>query len=61
MATIKAQVQDDLQRDFTTAVAAAEQLMLASFHRADVQEGVRSYLEQRAPAFPPLEPRRRTP
>jgi enoyl-CoA hydratase/carnithine racemase len=61
MATIKAQVQADLQRDFTSAVAAAEQLMLASFHRTDVHEGVRSYLEQRAPAFPPLVSRSQTP
>ncbi|MDA0166847.1 enoyl-CoA hydratase-related protein [Solirubrobacter ginsenosidimutans] len=57
MATIKAQVQDDLERPFTEAFAAAEELMLASFRRADVQEGVRSYLKRRAPEFPSLDPR----
>jgi enoyl-CoA hydratase/carnithine racemase len=57
MATIKAQVQADLERSFTDAVADAEQLMLASFGQPDVQEGVSSYLEQRAPEFPPLDSR----
>ena len=57
MATIKAQVQADLERPFAAAVADAEELMLCSFDRPDVQEGVRSYLEQRAPAFPSLDPR----
>jgi enoyl-CoA hydratase/carnithine racemase len=60
MATIKAQVQADLDRTFPEAVAAADELMLASFRRPDVDEGVRSYLEQRAPAFPPLDPRSAT-
>jgi enoyl-CoA hydratase/carnithine racemase len=55
MATIKAQVRADLDRSFSDAVADAEELMLASFHRPDVQEGVRSHLEQRPPAFPPLD------
>ena len=57
MATIKAQVLADLDRDFASAVAAADGLMLDSFGRPDIQEGVRSYLEQRAPAFTPLPPR----
>jgi enoyl-CoA hydratase/carnithine racemase len=57
MATIKAQVQADLDRTFTAAVAAADELMLASFERPDVAEGVRSYLEGRPPAFPNLDPR----
>jgi enoyl-CoA hydratase/carnithine racemase len=57
MATIKAQVQADLELSFADAVAGAERLMLASFGQSDVQEGVRSYLEQRAPAFPSLDPR----
>ena len=39
MATIKAQVQADLERPFAEAVAAAEELMLASFDRADVAGG----------------------
>jgi enoyl-CoA hydratase/carnithine racemase len=58
MATIKAQVQADLDRSFAEAVAAADELMLSSFDHPDVEEGVRSYLEGRAPAFPGLEPRR---
>jgi hypothetical protein len=32
--------------------------MLSSFDQPDVEEGVRSYLERRAPAFPGLEPRK---
>ena len=57
MATIKAQVQADLDRSFADAVAEAEELMIRSFDHPDVLEGVRSYHERRAPAFPPLEPR----
>jgi enoyl-CoA hydratase/carnithine racemase len=57
MATIKAQVQADLDRSFTEAVAEAEELMIRSFDHPDVLEGVRSYHERRAPAFPSLEPR----
>ena len=56
MATIKAQVRSDLDRSFAAAVAAADELMLSSFDRPDVEEGVRSYLERRPPAFPGLEP-----
>jgi enoyl-CoA hydratase/carnithine racemase len=58
MATIKAQVQADLDRSFAEAVAAADELMLSSFDHPDVEEGVRSYVEGRAPAFTGLEPRR---
>jgi enoyl-CoA hydratase/carnithine racemase len=54
MATIKAQVRNDLDRPFAEAAADAERLMLESFARPDVQEGVASYLEQRPPAFPAL-------
>ena len=57
MATIKAQVREDLDRDFASATAAAEALMIDSLRGADVREGVRSYLEKRPPAFPPLSPR----
>jgi enoyl-CoA hydratase/carnithine racemase len=57
MATIKAQVQADLDRTFADAVAEAEELMIASFDRPDVLEGVRSYQERRPPSFPSLEPR----
>jgi enoyl-CoA hydratase/carnithine racemase len=58
MATIKAQVQADLERSFAEASSAAEELMIGSFARPDVAEGVHSYLEHRPPAFPGLEPRR---
>jgi enoyl-CoA hydratase/carnithine racemase len=54
MASIKAQVHADLDRSFAESVAAADDLMLESFTRPDVQEGVQSYLEQRPPAFPGL-------
>jgi enoyl-CoA hydratase/carnithine racemase len=57
MATIKAQVQADLDRSFAEAVAEADELMIRSFDHPDVLEGVRSYHERRAPAFPSLEPR----
>jgi enoyl-CoA hydratase/carnithine racemase len=57
MATIKAQVRADLERTFAAAVAAAEELLVESFRRPDVQEGVHSHLEGRAPAFAPLDPR----
>ncbi len=57
MASIKAQVQADLDRPFADAVAAADELMLESFTRPDVTEGVASYVEQRPPAFPSLSPR----
>ena len=60
MATIKAQVQADLDSSFDDAVAAAEELMIESFSRPDVDEGVRSYQERRAAAFPALAPRSRT-
>jgi enoyl-CoA hydratase/carnithine racemase len=54
IAIIKAQVQADLDRSFAEAVAAADELMIESFARPDVAEGVRSYNEQRPPAFPGL-------
>jgi enoyl-CoA hydratase/carnithine racemase len=57
MATIKAQVHADLDRDFAAAVAAADDLMIDSLRGPDVSEGVGSYLEQRPPAFRPLTPR----
>jgi enoyl-CoA hydratase/carnithine racemase len=57
MATIKAQIHADLERSFAEAVAEAEELMIRSFDHPDVLEGVRSYHERRAPAFPSLEPR----
>lgn len=52
MAVIKRQVLRAMDSDFSTAVADADSEMLASFQRADITEGVTSYLEQRPPAFP---------
>jgi enoyl-CoA hydratase/carnithine racemase len=60
MATIKAQIHADEDRSFAAAVAAAEELMIASFDRPDVEEGVHSHLERRPPAFPSLERRSQT-
>jgi enoyl-CoA hydratase/carnithine racemase len=57
MATIKAQLQAGLEQGFNDATAEAEALMLASFGRPDVKEGVASYLDRRPPAFPSLDPR----
>ena len=57
MATIKAQVLADLDRDFADAVAEADELMIDSFDRPDVQEGVRSYLERAPPPSRPSTPR----
>ncbi|KAA1422298.1 enoyl-CoA hydratase [Mumia zhuanghuii] len=52
MSVIKRQVLQALDTDIRSALADAESEMVQSFHRADVAEGVASYLEGRAPAFP---------
>lgn len=54
MAIMKRQVLRHAETDFAQAVAECDQLMLESFERPDVKEGVSSYLDRRAPAFPPL-------
>lgn len=54
MATMKRQVLEALETDFDTAEAAADALMLGSFDRPDVKEGVASYVEKRPPSFAPL-------
>jgi enoyl-CoA hydratase/carnithine racemase len=54
MHMIKQQVQRSLDSTFAASIAEADALMLDSFARPDVREGVASYLEHRAPAFPPL-------
>jgi enoyl-CoA hydratase/carnithine racemase len=54
MATIKQQVYADLQRDLPTALAAADDLMLASFTAPDFVEGVTSFVERRDPRFAAL-------
>jgi enoyl-CoA hydratase/carnithine racemase len=57
MAIMKRQVLGHLDTDFATAVADSDALMLDSFARPDVKEGVASYVEKRPAAFPPLAPR----
>lgn len=57
MAVIKDQVHGAMILDFDEANAEAERLMAESFGRADVREGVDSYVEKRGPAFDPLPPR----
>ena len=54
MADMKRQVWADAVGGLDEAWTRTEKLMLASFGRADLEEGVRSYLEGRAPNFPPL-------
>jgi enoyl-CoA hydratase/carnithine racemase len=54
MAVIKSQVQRHLAATFAEAVADSDRLMLESFGWPDLAEGVTSYRERRAPAFPPL-------
>ncbi|MDO9407822.1 enoyl-CoA hydratase-related protein [Patulibacter sp.] len=56
MAIMKRQVLRHAETDFAQAVAESDQLMLESFERPDVKEGVASYMERRAPDFPPLAP-----
>jgi enoyl-CoA hydratase/carnithine racemase len=51
LATIKQQIYGDLQRDLPTALAAADDLMLASFTAPDFVEGVTSFTERRDPRF----------
>jgi enoyl-CoA hydratase/carnithine racemase len=54
MAIMKEQIRDAIGTDFDTSFAEAGRLVLESFSRPDVKEGVSSYLEKRPPAFPPL-------
>ena len=54
VATIKAQVYRDATRDLDSAYDDAERLMHTSLRGPDLAEGLASYLEKRAPQFPPL-------
>jgi enoyl-CoA hydratase/carnithine racemase len=56
MAVIKRQVREDLERDLATGYAVAEVEMRASLDRADLAEGVASFVERRVPRFEPLDP-----
>lgn len=54
LALIRAQVHDDLQSDFGSALQRTYQAMGYAATAPDFREGVESYLEKRAAAFPPL-------
>ena len=54
MAVIKGQVHRALESSLDQALHEAQEQMRESFSRADVKEGVESYLEKRPPQFPPL-------
>ena len=54
MATIKRQVYEALTRPLGDALEQANALMLESFAKPDFAEGVKSFVEKRPPAFPPL-------
>ncbi|WP_248964070.1 enoyl-CoA hydratase-related protein [Sphaerisporangium perillae] len=54
MAVIKRQLWGDWEKSLEGSAAEAERLMAESFGRPDFGEGVASFLERRAPAFPPL-------
>lgn len=56
MATIKRQVYTDFGCGLDSAASAALKEMVASFGRPDVKEGAASFIERRAPDFPPLPP-----
>lgn len=54
MATIKRQVSLQVDMTATEALDDSEQLMYESLQGSDVSEGIASFLERRAVAFPPL-------
>jgi len=54
IAVIKQQVTKDAERSFLASDSNSVELMLASFERPDVAEGVAAYLAKRAPEFAPF-------
>ena len=56
MAVMKRQVYGDYGKDVATASKDALTLMAESFTRPDFKEGVQSFLQKRAPEFPPVHP-----
>jgi enoyl-CoA hydratase/carnithine racemase len=54
MAIMKEQIRHAIGTDFDASFEEAGRLIMESFTRPDVKEGVASYLEKRPPAFPPL-------
>jgi enoyl-CoA hydratase/carnithine racemase len=55
MGVIKRQVMDDFDRGLDESYADAERLMRESLDGPDLAEGVASFVDRRAPAFPPLD------
>ena len=56
MAVMKKQIYADRTESLDEVVNKANLLMQESFHWPDIQEGVASWVERRAPDFPPLAP-----
>lgn len=56
LAVIKRQAYADATRDLAGASSRAEALLHESLQRGDVIEGITSFFEKRAPAFPGLNP-----
>jgi enoyl-CoA hydratase/carnithine racemase len=54
MKIIKDEVYRHLQTDLKTAVGESLELMYEAAHAPDAKEGLTSFLEKRAPQFPPL-------
>ena len=54
MAVMKQQLYGHALIDVTAALDESNKLMRESLQRADFKEGVKSYVEKRAPEFPPL-------
>ncbi|MDP9845571.1 enoyl-CoA hydratase-related protein [Streptosporangium lutulentum] len=54
MAVIKRQIWGDWSQSLESSESAASRQMLEAFSRPDFTEGVASFLERRAPGFPPL-------
>jgi enoyl-CoA hydratase/carnithine racemase len=57
MAVMKRQVYGDYGKDVASASKDALRLMAESFTRPDFKEGVQSFLQKRAPEFPPVHPK----
>jgi enoyl-CoA hydratase/carnithine racemase len=57
MAVIKWQVYNHMDLGLMDAVDHADELMIASIDRPDLTEGVASFVQRRAPNFPPLDRR----